>query len=101
MNLISSITAAVATLAAAGSMLAQSAPSAGLTRAEVIAEFQRARANGDIAYSEADYAKLPANTSSVTRQQVMDEFYAARKSGKIAQTEADFDVAHSRTPTLK
>lgn len=92
---IKQLIATVLTVAAASSAFAQSAPVSNVTRAEVTAEFLRARAAGEIAYSEADYDKQALGTSSgnVTRTQVAAEFQAARKNGQIQQSEADYDVA--------
>ena len=101
-----SVIAALFVLATATSAFAQSpAPANGtqLTRADVTAEYIRARNAGEIATSEADYPKTPAPAaaSTVTREQVMAEFYAARKAGQIPQTEADFDIAQTRHHVVK
>lgn len=97
--------AAVLLAVAASSAFAQSAAPAAsqqLTRADVTAEYIRARNAGEIATSEADYPKTPATAAStVTREQVMNEFYAARKAGQIPQTEADFDIAQTRHHVVK
>ena len=94
-----SLIAALFAITTATSAFAQSAApatSAQLTRADVTAEYIRARNAGEIATSEVDYPKIPATAASkVTREQVMAEFYAARKAGLIPQTEADFDVAQT------
>lgn len=97
--------AAVLLAVAASSAFAQSAAPAAsqqLTRADVTAEYIRARNAGEIATSVADYPKTPATAAStVTREQVMNEFYAARKAGQIPQTEADFDIAQTRHHVVK
>ena len=97
--------AAVLLAVAASSAFAQSAApatSTQLTRADVTAEYIRARNAGEIATSEVDYPKTPATAAStVTREQVMNEFYAARKAGQIPQTEADFDIAQTRHHVVK
>lgn len=95
-----SLIAALFAITTATSAFAQSAAPAAasqqLTRADVTAEYIRARNAGEIATSEVDYPKTPATAASqVTREQVMAEFYAARKAGLIPQTEADFDVAQT------
>ena len=94
-----SLIAALFAITTATSAFAQgAAPAAGqqLMRADVTAEYIRARNAGEIATSEVDYPKMPATAASkVTREQVMAEFYAARKAGLIPQTEADFDVAQT------
>ena len=93
-----SLIAALFAVTTATSAFAQSAAAASqqLTRADVTAEYIRARNAGEIATSEVDYPKTPATAASkVTREQVMAEFYAARKAGLIPQTEADFDVAQT------
>lgn len=94
---IKQLIATVLTVAAASSAFAQSAPASNVTRAEVTAEYLRARAAGEIAYSEADYDKQALgealNNGKLTRSQVAAEFKAARKNGQIQQSEADYDVA--------
>ena len=100
-----SLIAALFAITTATSAFAQgAAPAAGqqLTRADVTAEYIRARNAGEIATSVADYPKTPATAASkVTREQVMAEFYAARKAGQIPQTEADFDVAQTTKHVVK
>ena len=102
-----SLIAALFAITTATSAFAQSAAPAAasqqLTRADVTAEYIRARNAGEIATSEADYPKTPAPAaaSTVTREQVMAEFYAARKAGQIPQTEADFDVAQTTKHVVK
>ncbi|WP_219117494.1 DUF4148 domain-containing protein [Janthinobacterium sp. UMAB-56] len=101
-----SLIAALFAITTATSAFAQSTAPAGngqpLTRAQVTAEYIRARNAGEIATSEVDYPKTPATaTSQVTREQVMAEFYAARKAGLIPQTEADFDVAQTTKHVVK
>ena len=100
-----SLIAALFAITTATSAFAQgAAPAAGqqLTRADVTAEYIRARNAGEIATSEVDYPKMPATAASnVTREQVMAEFYAARKAGLIPQTEADFDVAQTTKHVVK
>ncbi len=83
--------AAVLAIAAAGSVFAQGAP-AGLTREQVSAEFLRARAAGEINYSEADYDRLvltPA-ASGVTRAEVVAELVRARAAGEMNDSEVDY-----------
>ena len=101
-----SLIAALFAITSATSAFAQStvpaAASQQLTRADVTAEYLRARDAGKIATSEADYPKTPATAASkVTREQVMAEFYAARQAGQIPQTEADFDVAQTTKHVVK
>lgn len=100
-----SIAAVLLALAASSAFAQSTTPATAgkqLTRAEVTAEYIRARNAGEIATSEADYPKTPATAaSSVTREQVMNEFYAARKAGQIPQTEADFDIAQTRHHVVK
>lgn len=102
-----SLIAALFAITTATSAFAQStapavAASQQLTRADVTAEYIRARDAGEIATSEADYPKTPATAASkVTREQVMAEFYAARQAGQIPQTEADFDVAQTTKHVVK
>ena len=95
--------AAVLLAVAASSAFAQSAaPAKQLTRADVTAEYIRARNAGEIATSAEAYPATPATAAStVTREQVMNEFYAARKAGHIPQTEADFDIAQTRHHVVK
>ncbi len=108
------ITAAIV-LAISGSAFAQSgtaAPTPGstaaavamqagtVTRAQVVAELHRARANGEIAVTEADYGKLPVTKpSTVTRQQVMAELVRAQKNGEIPRTQADYGKIPAYTGT--
>jgi len=102
-----SVIAALFVLATATSAFAQSAAPAAngtqLTRADVTAEYIRARNAGEIAATSAAYpvTPAPATASTVTREQVMAEFYAARKAGQIPQTEADFDIAQTRHHVVK
>ena len=101
---VKSLAAALLVLAASSAFAQSTAPASSKqqTRAEVTAEYIRARNAGEIASSEVDYPKTPAPAaSSVTREQVMNEFYAARKAGEIPQTEADFDIAQTRHHVVK
>jgi hypothetical protein len=111
------ITAAIA-LAISGSALAQGAVTAPtpastsaavamqagtVTRAQVVAELYRARANGEIPVTEADYGKLPAaGPSNVTREQVRAELERAQKNGEIPRTQADYGriPAYTGTSTM-
>lgn len=96
---VKSITAALLVAAASSAFAQSAAPAANtaqLTRADVTAEYIRARNAGEIAASAETYPPTPATAAStVTREQVLNEFYAARKAGQIPQTEADFDFSQT------
>lgn len=76
--------------AAAGGVLAQSAPSA--------------EAGAKPAASPAVAAKVPASQAApagLTRAQVIAELIEARKNGLIPETEADYDVAQTKKHFVK
>lgn len=96
---VKQLIAAVVTLAAAGSLFAQT-PGAGLTREQVKAELMQARANGEIQQSEADYARFPVTVSKVTREEVIAELVRARANGEIASGETDYPKMPQSTSHL-
>jgi predicted RNase H-like HicB family nuclease len=83
---VSAIVLAVATLGAASSFAASepAAVQGGKTRAEVVAEYQRALKAGEIVRGESDNA-VPAlvQASGKTRAEVMAEYQRALKAGEL------------------
>ncbi|WGG49188.1 DUF4148 domain-containing protein [Rugamonas sp. DEMB1] len=76
--------AALVTLAAAGSVFAQSAPAGDKAASDTKA----------VSGNQVEYPKAAA--SGVTRAQVIAELLEARKNGTIPETEADYDVAQTK-----
>jgi hypothetical protein len=79
--------AGLTTLAASGVASAQSSTGP-LTRAQVVAQLQRARASGELARETDELygAQLPqAHASTVTRAEVKEELKQARDSGQLAR----------------
>jgi hypothetical protein len=71
-----------------------------VTRAQVAAELDRARKNGEIRVSEADYGKMPsANAGKMTRAQVAAELERAQNNGEIRVSEADYAKTRASTST--
>lgn len=60
------------------------------TRAEVVAELTRARANGELNISDADYPPLPKFVSTKTRAQVIAELVEARARGELIITDVNY-----------
>lgn len=84
--------ALLVTAAAAGSVLAQSAPSAD------------AGAKPGASPAASPAAKAPASQAApagLTRAQVIAELIEARKNGLIPETEADYDVAQTKKHFVK
>ncbi|PZP26951.1 MAG: hypothetical protein DI603_23145 [Roseateles depolymerans] len=79
---------AVIALIASGHSLAQ-----GLSRQEVIAELQRARASGELARNHSenpDFHRLPhTGTSTVSRAEVLAQLAHARASGELARSQRE------------
>ncbi len=71
-------------LFAATSALAQSEPST-LTRAAVIAEYQRAQLAGELRHHEADVGQIStaASQRSLTRAEVQAEYVRASQAGEL------------------
>ncbi|HAT31604.1 MAG TPA: hypothetical protein DCW29_12350 [Janthinobacterium sp.] len=81
----------VASMGAATSVYAQDAAQAsGATRDQVMAEFQRARAAGELSQGEWDYPKMPVAASTVTREQVTAELLRARAAGELSSNESNY-----------
>jgi hypothetical protein len=82
---IKNLVAAVALVAAAGSVFAQEyvVPDEGFvstrTRAEVIAEIKQARADGTLEFNEGNYPVAQAAESVKTREQVRAELVEYRR----------------------
>jgi hypothetical protein len=66
---------------------AQAAPK---TRAQVIAELQQARANGEMNISDASYPGPDKFVSRKTRAQVRTELEQARANGELNQSDAGY-----------
>ena len=105
---IKKISAAVLMLSLAGAALAE-APYpedshfvSTKTRAEVIAELQQARANGELPVNDATYpdkAIVSAPVSGKTRAQVIDELKQARANGEFPINDATYpDKAVAAAP---
>ncbi len=71
-------------LFAATSALAQTGPST-LTRAAVIAEYQRAQLAGELRHNEADVSQISvaAPQVSLTRAEVQAEYLRAKQAGEL------------------
>lgn len=99
---------AALSLVAAGGAFAQEAtvdprvPTAStVTRAEVRAELNRARAAGELVVNEADYGRLPRTPGAASRDAVRAELAAARASGEwhtLGAEAYDFAAARHTTP---
>ncbi|MBO1110375.1 DUF4148 domain-containing protein [Bordetella petrii] len=55
-----------------------------LTRAQVVAELQAAKAAGQVTFGETEEPAIQAAASTVTREQVRAEAEAAREHGPVA-----------------
>lgn len=82
------LTFALAALIAAGSSVA-----GGLSRQEVVAELQRARASGELARYHSEnpdfHGPTLTNGSKVTRAEVLAQLEQARASGELARSQRD------------
>lgn len=99
---------------AAGAVLADEAPGAPLTRAEVVQSVLDARANGTLRHAgeiapeeQMEYAQAHPSTSTLTRADEKADVRAARAdgtlrhSGEVAPEEQmEYAQAHPSTPTL-
>ena len=55
-----------------------------LTRAQVVAELQAARAAGQVTFGEIEQPAGPVAASTLTREQVLAELISAHENGPIA-----------------
>lgn len=82
------LTLAIVALIAAGSSLA-----GGLSRQEVIAELERARASGELARNHSEnpdfYRPLISSASTVSRAEVLAQLEQARASGELARSQRE------------
>ncbi|SFV13566.1 DUF4148 domain-containing protein [Pseudoduganella namucuonensis] len=104
--------ATVSLVLAAGAALAQPADlnypqysgqqKSGVTREQVKAEVLRARAAGELDFSEANYLPPQLAKSTLTREQVKAEVIAARASGALDVNETNYptytDTRAQRAP---
>lgn len=62
-----------------------------VSRKEVLAELERARANGELAVADTKLPYTPPSpASTLTRQDVLNELAQARASGELARIEAEY-----------
>ncbi|MES2152336.1 MAG: DUF4148 domain-containing protein [Pseudomonadota bacterium] len=72
-----------------------------LTRQQVYKELLRARAAGELNYSDATYPLAPREVASkVTREEVLAELYRARAAGEMNYTDATYPLSLTAAPTL-
>ena len=92
----------VVSLLAATSAMADSAPST-LTRADVIAEYQRARLAGEVHHPEYDAShgrgQVASSARSLTRAEVQAELKRARDAGELQHIDHQHDVAAAAFPS--
>ncbi|TKR54294.1 DUF4148 domain-containing protein [Allopusillimonas ginsengisoli] len=69
---------------------AQDNQSTSLTRAQVVAELQAAKAAGQLSVGELDYPPVINQTSTLTRSQVVAELQAAKAAGQLSVGELDY-----------
>jgi len=79
---------------------AQDVQANALTREQVVAELQAARAAGELSVGEIDYPPAIAPAESLTRAQVVAELDAARAAGQISVGELDYPPAVSQTSSV-
>jgi len=65
-----------------------------LTRAQVVAELQAARAAGQVTFGETEQAAAPVASSTLTRAQVQAEAAEARAHGAYAFGELDYQASY-------
>lgn len=92
---INQLAAALVLTVLSGSVLANaptatSSASTPKTRAQVVAELQQARANGEISVGDADYPYQPKFVSTKTRAEVVAELVRARANGELNVGDADY-----------
>src|SRR3546814_4216338 len=60
-----------------------------LTRAQVAAELQAAKAAGQVSFGDLDYPPVVNQASSLTRAQVVAELQAAKAAGQVVYGETE------------
>ena len=103
---IKQLVVAATVVIAAGSAFADTVSASGTsvaspkTRAEVQAELVKARADGSMDYTDANYPILPKTKSTLTRAEVQAELVKARADGSMDYTDANYPILPKTKSTL-